>query len=392
MNILLGVCGGIASYKSAYLTRLLLKKGHSVKVILTDSASDFVSPLLFSTLSRNECIVSFQNGNEWNNHVELAKWADLQLYAPLTANTLAKMSSGICDNILMACYFSADSPICVSPAMDLDMYKHPSVQRNLAQIEKDGVQIIDAEEGELASGLIGQGRMAEPESIISQLNFIPASKRVLKGKRVLINAGPTREAIDPVRFISNHSTGKMGLALAEKAYQFGAEVCLVLGPTSHQSHNPHIKVINVTNAQQMHSACVKEFENSDIAILSAAVADYKPKTVSSEKIKKKGKELTIELDRTKDILYDLGQTKRKDQILVGFALESENETSNAKEKLKKKNLDFIILNSIKDQGATFGFDTNKITIFDRKKNTKEFPLKTKEALSEDIIKYCQQFL
>lgn len=397
-NILLGVTGGIAAYKAAFLVRLLVKKGASVKVIMTEAAKEFVTPLTLSTLSKNEVFSSFTNpvsednpeeNPQWNNHVELALWADLILIAPATANTMAKMANGTCDSLLLAIYFSAKCSVYYAPAMDLDMYKHPTVTEVFKKLESFGNIQIPAAFGELASGLVGQGRMAEPEDIVSFLEKDLLKNLPLNGKKVLITAGPTYEAIDPVRFIGNHSSGKMGYAIAEIASKMGAEVTLVSGPVSIEVANDSIKVIRITSASEMYQAAHKYFPDSDIAILSAAVADYRPLDVASEKIKKKEEDLVLRLTKTKDILKSLGEIKNK-QFLVGFALETQNEEENAKLKLKKKNLDLIVLNSLRDKGAGFQSDTNKVTLISKDNKVLPFPVKPKSEVAKDILDYIIQ--
>lgn len=384
MNIVLGITAGIAAYKTPQLVRLLTKKGHNVKVILTESAKEFVTPLTLSTVSKNPVLASFSSPEgDWHSHVELALWADAMLIAPATANTLAKMAHGVCDNLLLATYFSAKTPVFVAPAMDLDMYAHPTVTQNLAKLASYGNHIIPATYGELASGLVGQGRMAEPEDIILFLENTLSENLPLKGKKILITAGPTYEAIDPVRFIGNFSSGKMGIALANEAVRQGAEVHLVLGPSSEKNIHSQIHLHRVVSAQQMYEAAVTEFPTSDIAILAAAVADYTPESVAPEKIKKKGGNLSLTLVPTVDILASLGKIKTT-QTLIGFALETENELANAQAKLEKKNLDGIVLNSLRDAGAGFGTDTNKVT-FITKETQISFPLKTKEEVAKDIL-------
>ena len=384
MNIVLGITAGIAAYKTPQLVRLLTKNGHNVKVILTENAKEFVTPLTLSTVSKNPVLTNFSSpeGN-WHSHVELALWADAMLIAPATANTIAKMAHGICDNLLLATYFSAKAPVFIAPAMDLDMYAHPTVTENLAKLASYGNHIIPATYGELASGLVGQGRMAEPEDIVLFLENTLSKNLPLKGKKILITAGPTYEAIDPVRFIGNFSSGKMGIALANEAVQQGAEVHLVLGPSSEKNIHSQIHLHRVVSAQQMYEAAVTEFPSCDIAILAAAVADYTPETVAPEKIKKKGGNLSLTLVPTVDILASLGKIKTN-QILIGFALETENEVANAQTKLEKKNLNGIVLNSLRDTGAGFGTDTNKVT-FITKKTQISFPLKTKEEVAKDIL-------
>lgn len=387
-NVLLGVSGGIAAYKTASLVRLLIKAGAHVQVVMTPASIDFVTPLTLSTLSKNPVYSTFYNEEEanatWNNHVELALWADYMLIAPATANTLSKMASGTCDNLLMATYLSAKCPVYFAPAMDLDMYIHPTTKINFDKLQSFGNTIIPAESGELASGLSGEGRMAEPENIIQFIEKDLESKLPLKGKKVLITAGPTYEAIDPVRFIGNHSSGKMGFDIATAAANLGAEVVLVSGPTHLQMKNSSVNLIRVTSADEMYDACHKYFENMDVAIAAAAVADYKPKNVAQQKIKKSEATFTIELEKNKDILLSLGQIK-KNQFLIGFALETENEIENAKIKIEKKNLDLIVLNSLNDKGAGFGKPTNKVTFIDKDFNIFENPLKSKELVAEDIV-------
>ncbi|OAD91238.1 phosphopantothenoylcysteine decarboxylase [Aequorivita soesokkakensis] len=394
-NILLGVTGGIAAYKAAFLVRLLVKKGANVKVVMTSSAKEFVTPLTLSTLSKNEVFSSFTNEENdsdshrelrWNNHVELALWADLFLVAPATANTLSKMANGTSDNLLLACYLSAKCPVYFAPAMDLDMYAHPTTAVTFEKLNSFGNIQIPAAFGELASGLVGQGRMAEPEEIVSFLENDILKKLPLRGKKFLITAGPTYEAIDPVRFIGNHSSGKMGYAIAETAAQLGAEVVLISGPTALKLENDFVKIIHVTSAEEMYKAAHEYFGKIDVAILSAAVADYRPSEVASEKIKKKDTELTLRLSKTKDILASLGEIK-KNQFLVGFALETENEEENAKLKLKKKNLDLIVLNSLRDKGAGFQTDTNKITLITKDNKVLPFPVKPKKEVAKDILEY-----
>ncbi|WP_421807047.1 bifunctional phosphopantothenoylcysteine decarboxylase/phosphopantothenate--cysteine ligase CoaBC [Flagellimonas sp.] len=386
-NILLGISGGIAAYKTTFLVRLLIKAGAQVKVVMTQSASSFVSPLTLSTLSKNPVLMDFVNEEDgslsWNNHVELGLWADLMLIAPATANTLSKMTNGTCDNLLLATYLSAKCPVFVAPAMDLDMYKHPSTKASLEKLESFGNRIIPAESGELASGLHGEGRMAEPENIVQFIQSDLAKGLPLTGKKVLITAGPTHEAIDPVRFLGNRSTGTMGFALAKHAANLGAKVVLVSGPTHLNVDHTFIELVRVTSAQEMYDACHKHYADTDVAICAAAVADYRPATVATEKIKKKEGEMSIQLERTPDILKSLGAAK-KNQFLVGFALETENELENAKGKLQRKHLDGIVLNSLKDDGAGFGGTTNKITFIDKNLEIKTFDLKTKSEVASDI--------
>ena len=366
-RILLGVTGSIAAYKSAHLTRLLIKEGAEVQVIASATALDFITPLTLATLSKNPVYHQFYKNEtgEWNNHVELGLWADLFLVAPISANTLAKFANGICDNLLTATYLSARCPVMVAPAMDLDMYQHFSVRENLKKISQYGNIILDAEAGELASGLSGQGRMMEPEHILEEVLLHFASTQDFKGKKILLTSGPTQEAIDPVRFISNHSSGKMGAALAEEFAKRGAEVHLVLGKGAMQPTHPHIKIYSVVSAQEMYETSKLIHPKVDIAIFAAAVADYAPKNVASQKIKKAGESMTIELIKNVDIAQSLAALKNSHQIHVGFALETENEAVHAQEKLAKKNFDLIVLNSMKESGAGFQHDTNKVTIFDQ---------------------------
>jgi len=389
-NIVLGVTAGIAAYKSAFLVRLLVKEGANVKVVMTPAAKDFVTPLTLSTLSKNEVFSSFTNEEDenaqWNNHVELALWANLFIIVPATANTLSKMANGSCDNLLLAVYLSAKCPVYYAPAMDLDMYKHPSTLETFKKLETFGNIQIPAAFGELASGLVGQGRMAEPEEIVYFIKNDLLKSLPLQGKKVLITAGPTYEAIDPVRFIGNHSSGKMGYALAEVSASLGAEVILISGPVSLTISNSSINVVPVTSAQEMYDAAHIYYPTCDIAILSAAVADYKSSEIAQEKIKKKENELTITLQKTKDILASLGETKQN-QFLVGFALETENELENAKIKLKKKNLDLIVLNSLKDKGAGFKTDTNKVTLVTKDNKVLPFQVKSKKEVAKDILKH-----
>ncbi|EAQ41006.1 bifunctional phosphopantothenoylcysteine decarboxylase/phosphopantothenate--cysteine ligase CoaBC [Polaribacter sp. MED152] len=387
-KILLGITAGIAAYKTASLVRLLIKLDADVKVIMTPASKDFITPLTLTTLSKNPVNSAFydkEDENEvWNNHVDLGLWADYFLIAPATANTLSKMANGVCDNLLLATYLSAKCPVYFAPAMDLDMYKHPSTKESLSKLQSYQNVMIPATSGELASGLVGEGRMAEPEDIVSFIENDVLSKLPLKGKKVLITAGPTYEAIDPVRFIGNHSSGKMGFAIAKTAANLGAEVYLISGPSHQKIKHSLVKRIDVVSAEDMYIEAHKHFEEVDIAILSAAVADYKPKNIADQKIKKKDTSLTIELAPTKDILASLGAIK-KDQFLVGFALETNNEVENAIGKIKRKNLDAIVLNSLKDKGAGFATNTNKITIIDKDFNQKPFDLKSKDEVAKDII-------
>ena len=385
-KIILGVCGGIAAYKSAVLTRLLVKAGAEVKVIMTPSAHQFITPLTLSALSKNPVLSSFEKEKtgEWNNHVDLSLWADAMIIAPATANTIAKIAWGFCDNLLLATYLSARCPVWLAPAMDLDMLQHPSTKSNLEKIRSFGNTLIDPTYGELASGLTGTGRMAEPEDIFKQIDFFFNTDQKLKGKTVLVTAGPTYEAIDPVRFIGNHSSGKMGFAIAEELAREGAVVNLVTGPTDQKTQQVGINLKQVTSAEEMYNACTALFAQTDITVLAAAVADYRPAAQSTEKIKKNGS-MTLELTKTHDIAASLGKIKQPGQFVVGFALETEQEHDNALKKLESKNFDMIVLNSLKDPGAGFGHDTNKITIIDRQHKTTPFALKDKKAVAKDIV-------
>jgi phosphopantothenoylcysteine decarboxylase/phosphopantothenate--cysteine ligase len=385
-KIILGVTGSIAAYKSAILIRLLIKAGAEVNVIMTSSAHDFVTPLTLSTLSKNPVLTQFSKNEtgEWNNHVELGLWADALIIAPASANTLAKMANGFCDNLLLATYLSARCPVFFAPAMDLDMLNHPATQSNIHRLKGFGSHLIESNYGELASGLTGNGRMAEPEEIVVHLNrFFEGGK--LKGKKALVTAGPTHEALDPVRFIGNNSSGKMGFAIAEELAFQGAEVDLVSGPTQEKATHPHIKVKNVTSAEEMYEVCKNAFPSADITVLSAAVADYRPTEVANQKIKKTDGDLSITLTKTRDIAAELGKLKTNGQLIVGFALETENEKANAEKKIIAKNFDLIVLNSLNDKGAGFGHDTNKIAIIDRKNQVKEFSLKSKKEVATDIV-------
>jgi len=387
-KILLGISGGIAAYKTATLVRLFIKAGAHVQVIMTPASKDFITPLTLSTLSKNPVYSSFYDESEenekWNSHVELGLWADLMLIAPATANTLSKMANGICDNLLIATYLSAKCPVYFAPAMDLDMYIHPSTLESFKKLEQFGNTMIPAENGELASGLSGEGRMSEPENILAFLEADLESKLPLKGKKILITAGPTYEAIDPVRFIGNHSTGKMGFDIAQSAAKLGATVILVSGPTHLKIDNNLVKVVPVVSAQDMYEVCHHYFDDVDVAIAAAAVADYKPNNVAKNKIKKDAANFTIELEKTKDILASLGEIK-KNQFLIGFALETEDEIENAKLKIQKKNLDLIVLNSLQDEGAGFGKPTNKVTFIDSNFMVEPMKLKSKEAVADDIL-------
>ena len=387
-KILLGISGGIAAYKTASLVRLFIKAGAHVKVVMTPASKDFITPLTLSTLSKNPVHSSFYHEEDenavWNNHVELGLWADLFVIAPATANTLSKMVSGNADNLLIATYLSAKCPVYVAPAMDLDMYIHPSTKQSFARLQSFGNVIIPAESGELASGLSGEGRMAEPENIMAFIEKDIEGKLPLRNKKILVTAGPTYEPIDPVRFIGNHSSGKMGFDIAMAAANEGAHVILITGPTHLKMQHPNVKVVPVNSSADMYTACHEYFNGVDAAVAAAAVADYRPKYVAPQKIKKSEGTLTLELEKTTDILASLGEIKAQ-QFLIGFALETENEIENAKLKIKKKNLDLIVLNSLNDDGAGFGKDTNKVTFIDRLFNEEPQELKTKEEVARDII-------
>ena len=385
IKVLLGVTAGIAAYKTAYIVRLFIKAGAEVRVVMTPEAKEFVTPLTLSTLSKNEVVSSFTNeeGETWNNHVDLGLWADFMLIAPATANTLSKMANGHSDNILLATYLSAKCPVYFAPAMDLDMYKHPSTKASLQKLEEFQNKMIPVGSGELASGLSGEGRMAEPEEIVQFITKDLQAQLPLYRKKILITAGPTYEAIDPVRFIGNHSSGKMGYAIAEEAANLGAEVILVSGPTALQVTHKNIKLVRVTSTQEMYEQVHQYYAEVNVAIAAAAVSDYKPKQIAHQKIKKSDAEISIELEKTQDILLSLGKAK-KDQLLVGFALETENEVENAKGKLARKNLDFIVLNSLNDKGAGFQAATNKIKII-YPDQIKEFGLKSKQEVAKDIL-------
>jgi len=386
-KILLAVTGSIAAYKSLFLTRLLIKSGCEVKVIMTSAATEFVSALSFSTLSKHPVHTNVISGSDWNNHVDLGLWADLMIVAPCTASSLAKMANGLADNMVTAVYLSAKCPVMIAPAMDLDMWIHPSTQMNIDKLESYGNRIIPVGDGELASGLEGKGRMAEPEEITTYLENHFSREEDLSGYKVMITAGPTFEELDPVRFIGNHSSGKMGIALANECVERGAHVTLILGPTHLSVHNSKIKLKRVTDADSMFKAAKTAFRAADISIFAAAVADYTPKLTSKTKIKKKTATLKLELVKTTDIAAALGKLKKKDQINIGFALETNNELTYAKAKLKKKNFDFVVLNSLKDKGAGFKHDTNKISILDTSGEQKSFSLKPKDKVAEDIINY-----
>jgi phosphopantothenoylcysteine decarboxylase / phosphopantothenate---cysteine ligase len=384
-KILLAITGSIAAYKSILIVRQLVKAGAEVKVVMTPAAKDFVSPLTLSTLSKNPVVIDLFAENSWANHVMLGRWADVMLIAPLTCNTLAKMAQGACDNLLMATYLSATCPVAVAPAMDEDMWHHPSTKANLETITRYGVTVLPVGKGELASGLYGDGRMAEPEDIVSLIDEHFFLKKDLEGKRALVSAGPTYEPIDPVRFIGNHSSGKMGIAIAEELARRGAQVDLVLGPTAQTVNNKSITLHRVKTAGEMYDQCVPLFDKAAVGIMCAAVADYTPAVKAAEKIKKTGENLVVELVKTKDILLALGEKKKKGQLLVGFALETTNEKEYALGKLEKKNADMVVMNSLNDAGAGFGYDTNKITIFEKNGGEWAYEQKSKQQVARDIV-------
>ncbi len=395
-NILLGVTGSIAAYKAAILVRLLVKNGASVKIIMTPLAKEFITPLTLATLSKNPILVDFFNpeNGDWNSHVDLGLWADAYLIAPATANTMAKMAHGIADNLLLTSYLSARCPVFVAPAMDLDMFSHKTTQQNIETLKDHGVAVIEAQTGELASGLEGKGRMEEPEKIFSFLEeyFNHSQNSKLAKKKVLITAGPTIEYIDPVRYITNHSSGKMGYALAEVLADGGADVTIVSGPTTQVLNHPNVNVVNVRTTEEMFKACLKIFPDSDVAILAAAVSDFQPVNYANQKLKNKENEFSINLKPTTDIAKELGVLKKENQTIVGFALETENEKDNARKKLESKKFDMIVLNSLNDKGAGFGYDTNKITIIDKNNNIDNFELKDKKLVAIDIVKKLAQII
>ncbi len=389
-KILLGITAGIAAYKSILLARLLVKEGAEVKVIITPAAKDFVSPLVLSTLTNNKVLIDISEDDSWANHVMLGRWADVMLIAPLSCNTLAKMAHGQCDNLLLAVYLSSTCPVIIAPAMDEDMWHHPSTKKNIATLKEYGNSIVDVETGELASGLYGEGRMAEPETIVSFIyeNFF--RENVLKNKKALVTAGPTYEPLDPVRFVGNHSSGKMGFALAEALYEKGADVTIVTGLVNQTKKYKGINIIKVETADEMYDACMQLHNEMNIEIMAAAVADYKPAEISTEKIKKNETELSLQLIKTKDILAALGQQKKNGNFLAGFALETENEKENALKKLKTKNADMIILNSLKDANAGFGFDTNKVSVFFADETSVELELASKKEIANKIVELIIQ--
>lgn len=382
-KILVGITGSIAAYKAIYLVRLLVKAGAEVKVVMTPSAKDFVSTLTLSTLSKNPVLVDLFDEQSWSNHVMLGRWADVMVIAPLSCNTLAKMAHGLCDNLLLAVYLSATCPVAVAPAMDEDMWHHPATNENLKKIESFGNRIIPVAKGELASGLYGDGRMAEPETIVKFLEHNFFLIKTLSGKKAFVSAGPTYEPIDPVRFIGNHSSGKMGVSIANELYNRGAEVTLIAGPNVELENG--IRLIKVNTAEEMYNACLKSFKDSDIGVMAAAVADYTPAKAEKEKIKKNSKGILLELKQTKDILKTLGEKKKSRQVLVGFALETSDERKNALGKLKRKNADLIVLNSLNENNNVFGSDMNKVTIFEKGGKEFQFEAKSKQDVAKDIV-------
>jgi phosphopantothenoylcysteine decarboxylase/phosphopantothenate--cysteine ligase len=391
-KILIGITGGIAAYKIPILIRLLIKEGAAVKVVMTTEACNFVTPLTLSALSQNPVAIEpfSQVDGTWHSHIELGSWADAYIIAPLTANTMAKMATGITDSLFLATYLAARCPVFYAPSMDVDMYHHPTTQQNIASLRANGNILIAPQEGELASGLTGMGRLEEPEQIVKIINAFFGTQNLLSGKTVLISSGPTVESIDPVRFISNHSSGRMGNALALEAASRGAKVLFVSGPVSMYPEHPLIKVINVTSAEEMHAKCIGNYSSADIIIMAAAVADYTPQRPESEKIKKKEESFLLSLVKTKDILGEIGKLKKDNQMLIGFALETQNEIENAISKIRSKNLDFIVLNSPNDSGSGFGFETNKIRIISRNENITEFELKSKAEVAADIFNFIQK--
>lgn len=386
-HIVLGITGSIAAYKAAYLVRGFIKKGAEVKIIMTENAKQFITPLTMATLSQNPIAVEFfdPTNGEWHSHVKLGLWADVFLVAPATANTLGKMANGIADNLLTTTFLSAKCPTVVVPAMDVDMYSHPAMRNNLNALRNMGVSILEPETGELASGLLGKGRMPEPETILEYMESFFNKEQSMSKKKVLITAGPTYEKIDPVRFIGNYSSGKMGYALADECAKQGAEVCLISGPVSIKPTQNNIKVISVESANEMYTVAIEQFKQADIAILCAAVADFTPENKADNKIKRGKDGLTLNLIPTQDIAAELGKSKKSNQILVGFALETNNETAHAIDKLQRKNLDFIVLNSLNDEKSCFGYDTNKVCIIDKEGGINNFPLKNKQEVAKDII-------
>jgi len=391
-HIILGITGSIAAYKAAILVRLLVKEGAEVKVVMTHLSKEFITPLTLATLSKNPILVDFFNpeNGDWNSHVDLGIWADLYLIAPATANTIAKMANGVADNLLLTTYLSAKCPVMVAPAMDLDMYNHPATQKNIKTIQGYGNIVIEATTGELASGLTGKGRMEEPENILSAvIDFFSRGSRFAETK-VLVTSGPTYEPIDPVRFIGNHSTGKMGSCIAESLARQGAKVLFITGPAKFLPIHPNIEMVSVGTAEEMYIAALNRFPSADIAIMAAAVADYTPQSVSSSKIKRESEEVSVKLTSTRDIAASLGKLKRNNQYLVGFALETDKEFENAVKKLKAKNLDLIVLNSLNDEGAGFGYDTNKVTIINKNSKSLSIELKSKTEVANDIVDFVAE--
>lgn len=393
-KIILGICGSIASYKAAFLTRLLVEAGAEVQVVMTPAATAFITPLTLATLSKKPVLIEYYNkeNGQWNNHVELALWADVILIAPATANTIGKLANGLCDNLLAAVYFSARCKVYWAPAMDVDMWKHAATQKNIENLIESKNIIINPASGFLASGLHGEGRMAEPAAIVSFMEDAYNQMLLLSGKKVLVTAGPTYEPIDPVRFIGNHSSGKMGFKIAEKLAELGAEVTLITGPTAEQAEHKNIRRININTAEEMLQECLTYFPDSRICVMNAAVADFTPKTVADQKIKKNDQQFTIELKPTQDILQTLGAQKQHGQLLIGFALETQNGEAYALDKLRRKNLDFVVLNSLADAGAGFKTETNKITIIDKSLKQTAFSLKTKDEVAADICKKIIELL
>lgn len=390
-RIIIGITGGIAAYKSLLLIRFLIRSGAEVRVIMTEAAKDFVTPLSVSTLSKNKVFSSLFSEGVWENHVELGMWADVFVIAPATANTIAAMAQGLCDDILLATYLSARCPVLVAPAMDLDMWSHPATQRNIEILKEDQVEIIDVESGELASGLSGQGRMAEPENILFRIEEIVSPKiPAVDGKKVVVTAGPTYESLDPVRYLGNWSSGKMGIAIAEEFHLAGSSVTLVLGPSSEKPRFPDIHVIRVKNAREMYDRVMEVWNETDIGIMAAAVADYRPAEFFSEKISKSDEGMTIRLERNPDIAASLGEIKKPDQILIGFAMETHNEIKNAERKLNTKNLDLIVLNSLRDADSGFGTDTNKVTLITNEGLIQAKELQTKHGVARDIIEFISK--
>jgi phosphopantothenoylcysteine decarboxylase / phosphopantothenate---cysteine ligase len=389
-KILLGITASIAAYKSILIARLLVKAGAEVKVVMTPAAGDFVSPLVLTTLTNNKVLIELAEQESWSNHVMLGRWADVMLIAPLSCNTLAKMAHGHCDNLLLAAYLSATCPVVIAPAMDEDMWKHSATQKNISALKAYGNVLIDVETGELASGLYGEGRMAEPETIITFLEEFFFRQTALKNKNALVTAGPTYEPLDPVRFVGNHSSGKMGFALAEALYEQGADVTIVTGPVQQKEKYKGIRMIKVDTAEEMYNACINLHKSMDIEVMAAAVADYKPVEIAAEKIKKNEPAFQLDLTKTKDILAALGSVKTNGQFLVGFALETENEKANALEKLKKKNADMIILNSLKNANAGFGYDTNQVSVFFADESAVEIALASKKEIANKIVELIIQ--